>query len=149
MPTDASVPRSSLIRAGRLAVLGLFAAGAVSVLVERDPAVNRGVNDLDLAIPVPISARLVDRRIEFETGRSISVLDLDPSTPPDWNDVRIVTRRGNSPGVFVSYATEPVEVPAPSASIDDWRAFAAGASVRLEPHPDLLSARAALQPPTD
>jgi hypothetical protein len=149
MPTDASVPRSSFTRAGWMTVLGLLAAGAISVLLEGDPAVDEGVSDLELAIPIPTSARLVQRRIDRDTGRSIAVLDLDPTTPPAWNDVRVVTRRGRQPGVFVSYATKPVEVPPPSASIDDWRAFAAGSEVRLEPHPDLRSARSAMTFPPE
>jgi hypothetical protein len=137
-------PRSSHARASRIAILGLLLAGAVSVLIERDAPVDPGLTDLDLAIPVPASARLVDRGIERGSGRSISVFDVDPTTPPCWNDVYVVTRRRDLPGVFVSHATEPVDLPGASASIDEWRAFAAGAAVRLEPHVDLRSVAAAL-----
>jgi hypothetical protein len=125
-------------------LLGLLVAGAVSVLVERDVSIDPGPSDLDLAIPVPTSARLVHRGIEREVGRSISVIDVDPSTPPMWDDVYVVTRRQGLPEVLVSHATEPVELPPASASIDEWRAFAAGASVRLESHENLRSVAAAL-----
>ncbi len=143
--TDAAVPsRSSCPRPARLALLGLLVAGAVSVLVERDDAGDPDPKDLDLAIPVPASARLVHRGIERETGRSVAVFDVDPSTPPDWTDVYVVTRRRDLPVVLLSHATEPVEVPSASASLDEWRAFAAGASVRMEPHENLRSVAAAL-----
>ena len=45
---------------------------------------------------------------------------------------------------MVGYATQPVELPSESASIDQWRAFAAGNAVRIDPHPDLRAALAAL-----
>jgi hypothetical protein len=143
--TDVPVPpRPSFARAARLALLGLLVAGAVSVLIERDVSIDPGPSDLDLAIPVPTSARLVHRGIAREVGRSVSVFDVDPSTPPTWNDVYVVTRRCDLPGVLVSHATEPVELPSASASIDEWRAFAAGASVRLDSYENLRSVAAAL-----
>ena len=45
---------------------------------------------------------------------------------------------------MVGYATRPVDLPAASDSIDRWRAFAAGNAVRVDPHPDLRAAIAAL-----
>jgi len=143
VPTPASDHHHSSARAIRIAFVGVLAAGAVSVLTERDRGPDADPSDLDYAIPVPATARLVERRIDFETGRSIAVLDIDPTTPPAWNDTCVLTRRRDLPGVQMSFATEPVEVPGPSASIDAWRAFAAGAAVRLEPHGDAKTAVAA------
>ena len=97
-----------------------------------------------MAIPVPPGVQMIARGLDPAQGRSISVLDLDPTTPPTWNDVVVIVRRRALPGVMVGYATEPVEVPPPSSTIDDWRAFAAGNIVRVDPHPDLRSAMAAV-----
>lgn len=126
--------------------------GAVAILLaavlgadERRPVpAGEMTGDLQMAIPVPHEARLVARSIDHEQGRSISVLDLDPATPPAWDDVVVVVRRRALPGVMVGYATDPVAMPPPSASIDDWRAFAASNEVRIDPHPDLRSALAAV-----
>ncbi len=137
-------PRRSVAHAARLALLGLLVAGAVSVLIERDGSIDPVPSDVGLVIPVPASVRLIHRGIERDSGRSVSVFDVDPSNPPTWTDVYVVTRRRDVPGVSVSHATEPVELPSASASIDDWRAFAAGASVRLESHESLWSVAASL-----
>jgi hypothetical protein len=144
-PSSHVVERPSFARAGRIALCGILAAGAVSVIIDRDPAIGVGHSDLDLAIPVPATARLVERRIDLDTGRSIAVLDVDPATPPAWDDIYVVTRRHDLPGVQIGFATEPVEVPTASASIDAWRAFAAGSAVRVEPHADLRSASAVIR----
>ncbi len=143
MPTP-TADRPSPGRAVRIALFGLLTAGVVSAVVEHE-RIEPVAGDLELAIPVPGSARLVDRRIDRNTGRSIAVIDVDPTTPPTWSDVYVVVRRHALPGVLLSYATEPADVPDSSESIDAWRAFAAGSSVRLEPHPDLRSARAVME----
>ncbi len=133
----------------KVAFCGTLVAGVMSALPSGEGPAATTVSDLDFAIPVPTSTRLVERCIDIGIGRSIAVLDVDPSTPPAWNDTFIVTRRRELPGVQISYATGPVEMPAPSASIDAWRAFAADPAVRVEPHADLRSVAAVLTRESD
>ncbi len=129
-----------------------FILGAVAVLLAAvlgaDDGGNRSVagghDDLQMAIPVPSGTRLLVRSVDSTEGRSIAVLDLDPGNPPDWTDTVVVIRRRALPGVMVGYATQPVVLPPASASTDQWRAFAAGNAVRIDPHPDLRAAIAAL-----
>ena len=45
---------------------------------------------------------------------------------------------------IVGYATRPVDLPPETASIDEWRAFAARSAVRIDPHLDLRHAMAAV-----
>lgn len=132
---------------GRPFVLGGVAVLLAAILgadAPRAASVEQGGRDLEMAIPVPRGVRLLVRSLDPREGRSIAVLDLDPETPPDWTDTVVVLRRRALPGVMVGYATRPVDLPPESASIDEWRAFAARSAVRIDPHPDLRHAMAAV-----
>lgn len=102
------------------------------------------VDDVGFPVPIPDGGRLLAGEIDSQVGRSIAVIDLDATTPADWTDVVIVSRRRSLPGVVLGRATGPVPIPDSTAGIDEWRSWAAGTAIRADPHPDLREARSAL-----
>ena len=121
----------------RLVAIGMIAI-AVALLGfdtprEIAPGGSVPAGDLAVALPVPENGKVLLRRIDFETGHSLMVVDLEDADPADAFDTVAFLRLEPFTGILMARATRPLNLP----SFEDpaaWWCFPHHDGVRVSTH---------------
>lgn len=126
----------------RLAVCGLLLVSAVSLgfdAMPREVELPGPGEDLLLALPVPIGARVLQRTIDHVRGRSLLAIDLDPTDPPTSRDTVVLLRMEPIAGVLLARVVDGGDLTQPS-SPSDWWTFPHRGDVMVTSHPTVRDA---------
>ena len=135
-------------RSARLVITGMMATAVVSLGFDGLPRERehepRPGEDMVLALPVPPDARVLVRRIDHAGRRSLLVVDMDPTDPPDFEDTAVFLRLEPFPDVILARSTRADWRPDPDHGVS-WWTFPHSGDVKVSSHPTMVEAASAFR----
>ena len=126
-----------------LGIVAMVSLGFESAPRSEDDAPRLG-EDMVLALPVPDGSQVLARSIDHARRRSLLVVDLDPTDPPNSRDIAVFLRLEPVSGVLLARSASPDWLPDPGPSVN-WWIFPHRSEVRVSSHPTMQEAVASLE----
>ena len=121
-----------------LGIVAMVSLGFDAAPHEQEEGPRQG-EDMVLALPVPVGSLVILRSIDHDRRRSILVVDLDPSDPPNFEDTAVFLRLEPIPGVLLARSTSSDWQPDPDPQAE-WWTFPHHCDVKVSSHPNMLEA---------